>query len=151
MFKRILIVCVGNICRSPTAEFLFRKHLAAAGYFSVAETVVESVGLSALAGQGLDATALAVLAEHGMDGSAHMARQLDNGMLRTADLVLAMEKRHVATIHQIAPQASGKTFLLGKWQGDASIPDPYRQPREVFEQVYSQIDAAVSSWIEHLG
>lgn len=144
MFKRILIVCVGNICRSPTAEYLLRNRL------SKTDIAVESAGLGALVGHSMDATALAVLAEHGIDGSAHVARQLDDSMLRSAELVLAMEKRHVATISQSAPQASGKTFMLGKWQGDINIPDPYRQRREAFEHVYDLIDGSVSRWLERL-
>lgn len=144
MFKRILVVCVGNICRSPTAEYLLRQRLADTGI------VVESAGLAAMTGRAMDATALEVLAEHGIDGSAHVARQLNDSMLRSAELVLVMEKRHVAAISQRAPQASGKTFMLGKWQGDINIPDPYRQRREAFEHVYELIDDSVSRWVERL-
>jgi protein-tyrosine phosphatase len=144
VFKSILVVCVGNICRSPTAEYLFRHRL------SATDINVESAGLGALAGNGMDATALAVLADHGIDGGAHVARQLNENMLRSAELVLVLEKRHVATIVQTAPQVSGKVFMLGKWQGDRNIPDPYRQHRVAFEHVYDLIDDAISSWVERL-
>lgn len=144
MFKRILIVCVGNICRSPTAEYLFRHRLAST------DIQVESAGLGALAGKGMDRLALALLAEHGVDGSAHVARQLDDDMLQRADLVLVMEKRHAAAITRTAPQASGKTFMLGKWQGELAIPDPYRQQRAAFEHVYGLIDDAVSGWVQRV-
>jgi len=150
VFKRILIVCVGNICRSPTAEYLFRHRLEAVDKDASKKVVVESAGLGALAGNGMDATALSVLAEHGVDGSRHVARQLNGDMLRSAELIVVMEKSHVAAITKVAPQASGKTFLLGKWQQDASIPDPYRQHRIAFEHVYDLIDDAVSSWVERL-
>ena len=143
-------MCVGNICRSPTAEHLFRHRLCATDKDVNKEVIVESAGLGALSGNGMDATALGVLAEHGMDGSAHVARQLNGDMLRSAELILVMEKRHVAAITQAAPEASGKTFLLGKWQQDANIPDPYRQHRIAFEHVYDLIDDAVSSWVERL-
>lgn len=145
MFGRILLVCVGNICRSPTAEYVFRKRLPDAGI------AVESAGLGAMVGRGMDRTALAVLAGRGIDGSAHVARQLSASMLRAADLVLAMEKPHLAAIGRIAPEASGKSFLLGKWQGGQAVPDPYRRPREVFEHVYELVDASVARWIERLG
>ena len=98
----------------------------------------------------MDPLALAMLAEHGVDGSAHVARQLDDGMLRRADLILVMEKRHAAAIARTAPEASGKTFVLGKWQGDLAIADPYRQQRAAFEHVYGLIDDAVSRWVERL-
>lgn len=144
MFKRILLVCVGNICRSPTAEYLFRNRL------STTDIRIESAGLGAMVGKGIDPLALAVLAEHGVDGSAHVARQLHDDMLRSADLVLVMEKRHAVAIARTAPQVSGKIFMLGKWQGDLTIPDPYRQQREAFEHVYGLIDGAVSCWVERL-
>ena len=98
----------------------------------------------------MDQLALALLSEHGVDGSAHVARQLDDDMLQRADLILVMEKRHAAAITRTAPQASGKTFVLGKWQGDLAIPDPYRQRRAAFEHVYRLIDDSVSSWIQRL-
>lgn len=144
MFGRILFVCVGNVCRSPTAEYLFRKRLPDAGI------AVASAGLGALVGQGMDKTALAVLADRGIDGSAHVARQVNAAMLRAADLVLAMEKRHLAAIGQIAPEVSGKSFLLGKWQEGQAIPDPYRQQRAAFEHVYELVDVSVARWIERL-
>jgi protein-tyrosine phosphatase len=150
VFKRILIVCVGNICRSPTAEYLFRHRLDAVVKDGNEKVIVESAGLGALVGNGMDATALGVLAEHGVDGGSHVARQLNGDMLRSADLIVVMEKRHVAAITKVAPQASGKTFLLGKWQQDLNIPDPYRQHKIAFEHVYDLIDDAVSSWVERL-
>jgi protein-tyrosine phosphatase len=150
VFKRILIVCVGNICRSPTAEYLFRQRLFAVDIDGSSDVLVESAGLGALVGSGMDTTALSVLAEHGVDGRSHLARQLNGDMLRAAELVLVMEKGHVAAITKAAPQASGKTFLLGKWQHDVSIPDPYRQHRIAFEHVYDLIDDAVTSWVERL-
>jgi len=144
VFKRILLVCVGNICRSPTAEYLFRNRLAAS------DIHVESAGLGALAGSGMDPSALAVLAEHGVDGGAHVARHLNDRMLQSADLILAMEKRQVSSLSRTAPQASGKIFLLGKWQADLAIPDPYRQQRVAFEHVYRLIDDAVTQWVKRL-
>ncbi|KAF1017382.1 MAG: Low molecular weight protein-tyrosine-phosphatase Etp [Stenotrophomonas maltophilia] len=53
-------------------------------------------------------------------------------------------------IVEIAPQASGKTFLLGKWQQEQQIPDPYRQQRPAFEHVYSLMAEGVQSWARHL-
>ncbi|WP_114238899.1 low molecular weight protein-tyrosine-phosphatase [Dyella sp. C9] len=144
MFKRILIVCVGNICRSPTAEFLFSHHLAGTG------ASLESAGLGALVGKPMDATALQVLSEHGVDGSAHEAQQLNAAMLRDADLVLAMEREHVTQMMRMAPEASGKVMLLDRWGQGADIPDPYRQSREAFDHVYGLIDQAVRSWLPHL-
>jgi protein-tyrosine phosphatase len=145
MFERILIVCVGNLCRSPTAEYLMRARL---GDGHGAR--VESAGLGAPVGQPMDATARQLLHEHGIDGAAHRARQVDRGVLRSCDLILAMEKRHVAELGRLAPEASGKVFLLDRWGEGRDIPDPYRQQREAFEHVYKLIDASVSAWSRYL-
>lgn len=144
VFKNILFVCIGNICRSPSAEVLMRQAVAGTGI------QVSSAGLGALVGQGIDPTAQALLLEHGLDGSAHRARQVDAATLGAADLILTMERKHLALIAQRAPQVSGKTFLLGKWQGDHEISDPYRQQRPAFEHVYQLMDQGVASWRRYL-
>lgn len=98
----------------------------------------------------MDATAMQLLAEHGMDGTGHRARQLTASMLREADLVLGMEKGHVDTMVRLAPEASGKIFLLDKWSQGCDIPDPYRQQRVAFEHVYGMITQAVDGWLRYL-
>jgi len=145
VFERILIVCVGNICRSPTAEYLFRHRLPSAG------ASVESAGLGALVGKCMNSSALEILSEHGVDGGAHRARQVTSSMLRDADLVLAMERDHVASLMRMAPEASGKVMLLDRWEQSGDVPDPYRQGREAFEYVFQRIDHAVQKWLPHLG
>src|SRR4029079_18865235 len=97
VFKRILFVCIGNICRSPTAEYLMRARLPA-------DIEVASAGLGALVGHPMDATAARVLLEHGVDGSAHRGQQVTAELLRKSDLILAMEKFQVASIVRTAPE-----------------------------------------------
>ena len=145
MFERILIVCVGNICRSPTAEYLLRQRLGDAH-----ASEVSSAGLSAMTGYPMDATALQLLREHGVDGARHRARQLNTALLRQSSLILAMEKSHVAEIGRMAPEASGKVFMLSRWDGGSDIPDPYRQQRVAFEHVFALIDKGVGSWLRYL-
>lgn len=144
MFQRILTVCIGNICRSPTAEYLLRQQLTSR------DIQVSSAGLHAMAGHPMDATALQVISEHGIDGSAHRARQLTSAMLRAADLVLGMEKSHVNAMVRMAPEASGKIFVLDKWLQARDIPDPYRQQRPAFDHVYELIEQGVISWLRYL-
>jgi protein-tyrosine phosphatase len=145
MFQKVLVVCIGNICRSPTAEYLFRHRLGEGS-----KVQVSSAGLGALVGHGVDRTALDLLREHDIDGSAHRARQLDRSLLRSADLVLAMERDHVVSITRMAPEASGKVFLLDRWGTGQDIPDPFRQSRPAFEHVYTLIDNSVNSWLKYL-
>lgn len=143
--QRILVVCIGNICRSPTAGLLLARALAGRGI------EVTSAGLAAMTAQPIDAMAGAVLAEHGIDASMHRARQLTAEMLRASDVVLAMEKFHLTRIIKLAPDAADKAFLLDQWSGGRDVPDPYRQSRGIFERVYAMIEQGVAGWQAHLG
>lgn len=144
MFERILVVCTGNVCRSPMAATLLRRHLSqrAAG--------IDSAGLAALVGQPIAPLAADVLATHGLDASAHRARQATREMLQAFDLVLAMDAGHVARMHAMAPETTGRVFLLDKWVESRDVPDPYRQPRGVFERVYGMIEEGVRAWLPRL-
>lgn len=140
MFKHILAVCVGNICRSPTAEILLREALANPGY------TVSSAGIGALVGKPVEATAAGVLRTHGHFVHKHQARQLSRAMLHETDLILVMERPHMEHILKIAPEARGKIFLLGKWQADRAVPDPYRQNEAAFEAAYQMIAEGIAAW-----
>lgn len=144
MFKSILFVCVGNVCRSPTAEVMMQRELRGRGI------QVASAGLGALVGHPVDETAQQILLEHGFDAAEHRARQINSGILASADLVLVMERKHLKSISEQMPEASGKSFLLGKWQAERDIPDPYRQQRPAFEHVYRLIAEGIQTWRRYL-
>lgn len=145
MVNNILIVCIGNICRSPTAEYLLKARLADKPKITVA-----SAGLGALVDKPADATALEIMSEQGIDASGHRARQVTTDMLVQADIILAMEQSHLDRLHKIAPQIRGRAFLLAKWLGDQPIPDPYRQQRPAFEHAWKLIDQATAAWLKYL-
>lgn len=145
MFNNILIVCVGNICRSPMAEYLLRARLP-----QLSGKHISSAGIGALVGKPADETALALLEKQGLDASQHRARQVTPEMLAGADLVLAMEERHLKRLHEIAPQIRGRAFLLGKWQNNQPVPDPYCQQRPAFEHAFQLIDQATECWLKYL-
>ena len=144
LFKRIMIVCVGNICRSPTAEHLLRVALAPS------DIVVSSAGLGALEKHPIEKNARAVLESKGHVLSDHSGTQLNSSLINDSDLILVMEKKHIDGVLQIAPEARGKVFLLGKWQGDHEIDDPYRQGMPAFIHAYALIDGAVNAWAQRL-
>ena len=144
MFNRILIVCMGNICRSPMGEALLARQLSAQPQMSVT-----SAGITALVGYPADEIAQALLLEQGIDISAHRARQLTGAMLRQTDLVLVMEAGHKRAIETIEPSARGKIYRLGEW-GGFDIPDPYRQPRQAFEQSLQLIQQGIVDWLVKL-
>ncbi|GAB2579428.1 hypothetical protein GCM10027066_22210 [Dyella jejuensis] len=91
-----------------------------------------------------------IMKEHGIDAAGHRARQLEPKMLREADLVLAMERDHLAATARLAPEVSGKLFLLDKWHDASDVPDPYRRPRQAFEHAYALIERGVGSWLRYL-
>ena len=145
MFRKLLFVCVGNICRSPTAELVMKYRLQGRAGIDVS-----SAGLQALVGRPVDPEAAALLREAGIEPDTHKARQATPSVLAAADLILVMEHAHQARIAREVPQVSGKTFLLGKWRGQREIPDPYRQHKEAFEHVYRLIDDCVESWLPYI-
>ncbi|QAX86009.1 phosphotyrosine protein phosphatase [Pseudomonas sp. DTU12.3] len=145
MFRKILVVCVGNICRSPTAELLLRNALASSAI------TVSSAGLSARVGEGVEPSAREVLENHGHSAEAFKARQLTSDIVNESDLILVMEKQHVNQVLKIASHARGKVFLLGKWQSEREIQDPYRQGQAAFIHAHALIEDAVSSWAQRLG
>jgi protein-tyrosine phosphatase len=142
------VVCAGNICRSPTAEYLFKDKLKV----NIANSTVNisSAGLTALVGKGAEATATSIALTKNIDMSAHKGRQLSSVLIAENDLILVMEQRHLSDLLGQYPQARGKTFLLGKWIDDTEIPDPYRQSHEAFDHVYQLIDRACSAWTKYL-
>lgn len=109
-------MCIGNICRSPTAEYLLREAILKARPDS--DIQVSSAGLSALVDHPLESTAQEVLQEQGNQPMEHEARQLKSALVSESDLILVTEKRHIKCLTDIAPEAQGKVLLLGKWQGD---------------------------------
>jgi protein-tyrosine phosphatase len=148
MFNSILVVCAGNICRSPTAEYLFKDKLK--DNLANSPVNISSAGLTALVGKGAEATATSIALTKNIDMSAHKGRQLSSALIAENDLILVMEQRHLSDLLGQYPQARGKTFLLGKWIDDTEIPDPYRQSHEAFDHVYQLIDRACSAWKKYL-
>lgn len=142
MFDNILVVCVGNICRSPALERLLREGLPT--------KQVHSAGLGALVGKPIDSTMERLMVADGVDASHHAARQLDARILREADVVLVMESGHLTTIRNRYPEAAGKTMLATHWNGGDAVADPYRKDPEFFAACYRQLKECSASWLEKL-
>jgi protein-tyrosine phosphatase len=146
LFNSIIIVCTGNICRSPVAEYMLRQQLEGSTGW---KGRVSSAGIGALVNQPADETVQAMMQARGFDLSAHRARQLTPEDLRQADLVLVMEKHHRQAVLDMDPTARGKTFLLGHWF-DAEIPDPYQRAEKAHGEAIGLIASATKSWVEKL-
>jgi len=142
--NNILLVCVGNICRSPMAEALLRHELG-----NPEGVKIHSAGLAALVDNPAQDDAQALMLELGLDISAHRARQLGPNLLKEAELVLVMESEHKAGVAMIDLTARGKVHRLGEWR-DVEVPDPYGRPREDYEHALRLIKVGVADWVKRI-
>ena len=142
MFQNILVVCMGNICRSPTAERILQKKLP--------NHRISSAGINALAGKDADFQAIKTALKHGVIVAGHTARQLTPQMCDEADLILVMEPAHIDMVADIQPSARSKAILLAQWLPKKNIPDPFKQSSEMFEAVFLQIEQAANTWADKL-
>lgn len=143
MFDSILVVCTGNICRSPIGERFLRQEMP--------NKKIDSAGTGALVNHSADDSAIRVAEKHGISLEGHQGRQFTSALGRQYDLILVMEKTHIEQIGRIAPEARGKTMLFGQWLNQKEIPDPYRKSDEAFASVYQLIEQAGLRWVEKLG
>lgn len=146
MFHSVLVVCVGNICRSPVGERLLAHRLAELG----SDISVGSAGIGALVGHAADETMSRVAAAHGLSLDGHVARQFNHALGKAHDLILVMEPRHHHDITRSATDLSGRVMLFDQWCGRTGIPDPYRRSHEFHEAVFEQIDIAARAWAHKL-
>ncbi|PJC88028.1 phosphotyrosine protein phosphatase [Vibrio sp. HA2012] len=142
MFEKILVVCTGNICRSPFGEALLKK-LKPELDVSSAGVGVES---NKLAGLPADAMAVKVAAQYGVDISGHRSRQITQGDIDAVDVILVMERKHIDQLCELFPLARSKTILFGHWVGISTIDDPFRQGEAAFEHSFSLIENAAEAW-----
>ncbi len=123
MFERILVVCTGNICRSPMAAALLGHNLASHN----PAVEVQSAGLAALVGYPADSLAQELLWERGIDLSDHRARQLTAAMIMDADLVLAMETAQVKMVSTWTPAAPTAQSFSPTWASSRWRVKPFRK------------------------
>ncbi|KLF90560.1 protein-tyrosine-phosphatase [Enterobacter asburiae] len=142
MFQSILVVCTGNICRSPIGERLLRQQLPG--------KQVNSAGIFGLEGHPADAAAQAVARRHGVSLEGHVARKVTRNLLQQADLILVMGPEHLRFIATMAPENRGKSLLFGQWLDIRDIPDPYNKSREAYEYVFEQLGKASQEWARRL-
>ncbi|MFL6131985.1 MAG: hypothetical protein ACJ72A_04260 [Nocardioidaceae bacterium] len=108
----ILLVCLGNVCRSPLAEHVLRMRIGELLPDGASAVHVASAGVRALAGQPMDANAAAELRRLGGDASAFRARQLTSDIVGCADLVLTATRALRSRVLEEAPRALKRTFTM---------------------------------------
>src|ERR1051326_6708038 len=137
--RHILLVCPGNICRTPLAEALFLKELQARGITNV-EAV--SAGTGAWDGAPASEGAYLVGLEHGLDLSDHRARLLTRDMVQQAELILTMARHHRARVHELGGE--GRTHVLGEYAGrtgaEVEVSDPFGGDLELYRGTYGELE-----------
>ncbi len=156
---RLMVVCTGNICRSPIAEAVLRERLDAAGLGRA--VVVDSGGTSPEeAGNPIDRRAQAVLVGHGYAPPRHVARGVEPAWLGQRDLVLAMTAQHARWLREHAPDgADGRVRMwrsfdpaapAGAADEELDVEDPWHGGPEDFEATLTQVEAAADAVVEHV-
>lgn len=152
MNSRILFVCLGNICRSPTAEGVFRHRARQAGF---TDLQIDSAGTAGWhVGKAPDPRTVAAAQRRGYDLSALRARQVLVGDFDHFDLVLAMDRQNLAELKTMAPRgAKASLGLFLDYAVNAAcreVPDPYYGGEAGFEQVLDLVEQASDGLIARL-
>lgn len=143
--RRVLVVCLGNICRSPMGEAALRR---AAGEAGLA-LEVDSAGTGAWhEGEPPHPTALSVAAGRGYDNAALRARKVTAEDFDRFDLILGMDASNLANLERVRPE--GSHARLAAFDAGADVPDPYGRPVAAYEAVLDQIEAAARAWAARL-
>lgn len=146
---RVLMVCLGNICRSPTAHAVMRQRLEEIGLAGSIE--VDSAGTGDYhIGKPPDSRALVAARARGYDLSDLRARQLESGDFRRFDYLLAMDLSNLEHMHQMAPEdALDKIHLmLSPVEPEREVPDPYFGGEDGFGEVLDMVENACDLWLE---
>jgi protein-tyrosine phosphatase len=146
VFTSVLVVCVGNICRSPVGERLLKARLHTQG----SAIRVSSAGIAALVDHPADPTATEIARAHGLSLEGHSARQFTHELGQEHDLILTMEPGHRREIIKAAPDLSGRVMLFDHWTGGKGIADPYQRSRAFHAEVFAVIEKAGTAWATKL-
>lgn len=133
---KILMVCLGNVCRSPLAEGILRHK---AGH----HVIVDSAGTADFnIGKPPDTRMIATASQHGIDISELRARQFKQSDYNEFDLIYAMDTSNYHHILSLARDEADRAKVKMILEDNFSVPDPYNQDGEAFERVYQLLDAA---------
>ena len=154
---RVLFVCMGNICRSPTAEGVFRRLVAERiGQRTINVSVeIDSAGTHDYhVGEPPDRRAIAAAARRGIDLEGLRARKVDDSDFETFDLILAMDRENLSTLQARAPREfQSRIRLMLDFAPDAytrEVPDPYYGGAKGFEEVLDLLELAANGLLNEV-
>jgi protein-tyrosine phosphatase len=156
---RVLLVCLGNICRSPMAEVVLRDEVERAGL--AGRVTVESAGTGDWhIGGPMDPRSSTELGRRGYDGSRHIARQIQPDWLAHYDLLVVMDRKNLANLRRMAGEqpapVEGRIALMRSFdpaQGPeslAEVPDPYHGGPEDYTETFELVHAAARGLVQQL-
>ncbi len=148
----LLMVCLGNICRSPLAEGAARAHL---DRNRLDWVEVDSAGTGGWhAGEPPDRRSIAVAADFGVDIRGQRARKLRAADYERFDWLLCADRSVLRDVRAMAPSGSpAQSALLLEWAGwgeDSEVPDPYTGSAEDFRRVWTMVDGAAAGIVARL-
>ncbi|MBB4287299.1 low molecular weight protein-tyrosine-phosphatase [Roseospira goensis] len=151
----VLFVCTGNICRSPTAEGIFRHKVAAAGLD--ARIVIDSAGTTGFhVGEPPDPRAARAAQRRGYSLDGQMARRVSAADFARFDLLVAMDQGHHSRLRALAPDAAAQARVVmmsdfaRRPGGPRDVPDPYYGGGDGFERVLDMLEDAADGLLDHL-
>ena len=147
--KRILLVCTGNICRSPLAAALMQRAVQERGVDGIE---VSSAGTGAWDGAPASEGAYLVGLEQGLDLSGHRARLLTRDLVEQSDLILTMARHHRARVDELGGE--GRVFVLGEYAGRAGdaaeVSDPFGGDLEVYRDTCAELSGLVAAAVDRI-
>ncbi|MFC1994287.1 low molecular weight protein arginine phosphatase [Chloroflexota bacterium] len=150
-YKRVLLVCTGNTCRSPMAEAIFRDMVEEEPAPWFADIAVKSAGTINLGQSQATDDAVRVMQERGLDINQHRSTHIDVNIVDWADVILVMGHDHKRYVEEHFPSARDKVYLLTEFVGEEGrVPDPFNGGIEVYRECADQLVSLLDAMIEKI-
>lgn len=149
----VLFVCMGNICRSPTAEVVFRHYVESAGLSE--RILIDSAGTHDYhIGHAPDLRSQQAAEQRGYDMSELRGRQVESQDFERFDYILAMDRANLAILQYLAPRGCKKQVGLlldfSRYHTEREVPDPYYGGAQGFEHVLDMAEDASQGLLQHI-